>query len=167
MARRTTTPMSCSQHALDPHVPFGPTAWLAVAACLVAKSPVLPRVAVDLLVASVEDGRFDADALGEHVACLLDEEFAKPTRLETPFRDMSRVSPLHAAQAVRTVEAMLGRLATQPRSLHALLEVAVDNATSTGRRSTTSSARAALDRIAASVSSSSKLGRLARKLLAG
>ncbi len=153
--------------ALDPGVPLGRTAWLAVAACLVAKSPELQRVGADLLVQSVEDGRFDATALGEHLAWLLDEELAKATRLETPFRDTARVSPLHAAQAVRTVESVLGRLTTSPHGLHALLEVAVDSATSSGRRVEDERARAALERIAAAASSSAKVGKLARKLLAG
>jgi hypothetical protein len=43
--------------ALDRHVPLGREAWLATAACLVAKSPDLPRVAADLVVASIEDER--------------------------------------------------------------------------------------------------------------
>jgi hypothetical protein len=95
------------EHALDPHVPLGPEAWLAIAGCLAAKPPELPRVAADLIVTSVEDGRFDAPALGEATAWLVDNDFAKVNRLEAPLRDVARVSPLHAAQVVRTIEGLL------------------------------------------------------------
>jgi hypothetical protein len=122
-------------------------------------------VAADLLVASIEDGRFDAEQLGEQTAWLVDNDFAKVARLEAPLRDVARVSPLHAAQTVRIVEHVLTHLQTQPHGLHALLDVAVDCAATTGRRVVDERARAALIRAAAGVSPSSKLGRLARVLL--
>ncbi len=147
-------------------MPLGPEACLAVAACLTAKSPDLPRVAVDLLVASIEDGRFDADALGAEIAGLVDNDFAKVNRLEAPLRDVARVSPLHAAQVVRTIEGFLANLAEPPRGLHGLLEVAVECATATRRRVEGDRARATLERLAAGASPSSKLAKLARALLA-
>jgi hypothetical protein len=159
-------PDTVLEFALDPHVPLRREAWLATAACLVAKSPDLPRVAVDLLVASIEDGRFDAPALGAEVAWLLDNDLAKVNRLEAPLRDTARISGLHAAQVVRTVEATLACLAGRPHGLHALLEVAVEGATATGRRIEDQRARAALEGITGDVSPSSKLGKLARTLLA-
>lgn len=155
-------PEAVLEHALDPYVPLGEEAWLAVAACLVAKSPDLPRVAVDLVVASVEDGRFDGDALGKEIAFLVDNDFAKVNRLEAPLRDAARVSPLHAAQVARTIEGALARLESRPRTLHALLEVAVE----AGRPIVDERARRTLERITAEVSPSSKLGKLARSLLA-
>jgi hypothetical protein len=153
------------EHALDPHVPLGPEAWLAIAGCLAAKSPDLPRVAADLIVTSVEDGRFDAPALGEATAWLVDNDFAKVNRLEAPLRDAARVSPLHAAQVVRTIEGFLAHLGTRPRTLHGLLEVAVEAASATGQRMHDELARGTLERITGEVSSSSKLGRLSRSLL--
>ena len=153
------------EHALDPLVPLGPEAWLAVAACLVAKSPDLPRVAVDVVVTSIDDGRFDAEALGDAIAWLVDNDFAKPSRLEAPLRDVARVSPRHGAQIVRAIESVLARLGATPRGLHALLEVAVESATATRRPIADERARAALERIAGEVSPSSKLGKLARALL--
>jgi hypothetical protein len=143
-------------------VPLWDEAWLAAAACLAAKSPDLPRVAVDLVVASVEDGRFDAVRLGSSLAWLLDNDFAKPNRLEVPLRDVARISPLHAAQIVRTVEAALATLATTPRNLHALLEVAVESGSGPVDDER---ARATLARVADGVSTSSKLGKLSRALL--
>jgi hypothetical protein len=158
-------PDAVLEHALDPHVPLGREAWLATAACLVAKSPDLPRVAVDLLVASVEDARFDAEKLGVEITWLVDNDFAKVNRLERPLRDVARVSQLHAAQTVRAIEVVLGHLETRPHGLQALLEVAVDGAAASGRRVTGERARGALARVAADVSPSSKLGKLARTLL--
>lgn len=154
------------EHALDPYVPLGREAWLAAAACLVAKSPDLPRVAVDLLVASIDDGRFDADALGEAIAWLIDSDLAKLNRLDAPLRDVARISPLHAAQVVRAIENVLAHLGTSPRGLHALLEVAVESATATRRPITDEQARATLQRVAGGSSPSSKVGKLARTLLA-
>ena len=63
-----------------------------------------------------------------------------------------------------------GRLPTEAGLrlfVHGLLEVAAENATATGRRIDDAQARATLERIAGSVSSSSKLGKLAGTLLAG
>jgi hypothetical protein len=158
-------PDAVLEHALDPHIPLGREAWLATAACLVAKSPDLPRVAGDLLVASIEDARFDAEKLGAEIAWLADNDFAKVNRLQAPLRDVARISPLHAAQVVCAIEVVLARLGTRPHGLHALLEVAVDGASATGRRVVDERARGTLTRVAADVSPSSKLGRLARALL--
>jgi Family of unknown function (DUF6493) len=158
-------PETALELAPERRLPLTPTAWLTVGACLVVRSPGVTRVAVDLLVASVEDGRLDAERLGSEVAWLIDNDFAKTTRLEAPLRDLARVSPLHVAQALRTIECVLAELGTRPRALHVLLDVAAECAASTGRRIEDERARAALAAIADEVSRSSKLGRLARSLL--
>lgn len=153
------------EHALDPRVPLRDPAWDMVAAALLAKAPDLQRLAVDLLVAAVEDERYDAQKLGAALARSLDAGVGAITRLTAPLRDVARVSPLHGAQVVRATELGLAHLETAPRGLHALLEVAVDAGAATGRRVQDERARAALERIASDVSRSSKLGRLARSLL--
>ena len=153
------------EHALDPHVPLREPAWGMVAAGLLAKAPDVQRLAVDLLVAAIEDERYDAASLGAALARSLDGGLGAITRLTAPLRDVARVSPLHGAQVVRGVEHALARLETAPRGLHAVLEVAVEAATTTGRRVENERARAALERIAGEASRSSKLGRLARSLL--
>jgi Family of unknown function (DUF6493) len=158
-------PEAVIELALERAIPLPPIAWLTVAACLLVRSPGVTRVAVDLLVASVDDGRFDADALGREIAWLVDNDFAKMNRLEAPFRDLARVSPLHATQAMRTIERVLAHLGTRPHGLHALLDVAVEAAAATGRRIEDEQARATLTAIAGAVSRSSKLGRLARSLI--
>jgi Family of unknown function (DUF6493) len=158
-------PEAVLDYALDRQVPLRAEAWLPVAACLVAKSPDLPRVAVDLVITSIEDGRFDADLLGEEIAWLIDNDFAKVNRLEAALRDVARVSPLHSVQVVRTIEGVLAHLTTRPHGLHALLEVAAETATALGRRIEDERARGALERTAANASPSSKVGKLARSLL--
>jgi Family of unknown function (DUF6493) len=166
-ASETTSghPEAVIEQVLERTVPLPAVAWLTVAACLVVRSPGVTRVAVDLLVASVDDGRFDPDALGREIAWLVDNDFAKTGRLEAPFRDLARISPLHAAQAMRTIECILAHLGTRPHALHALLDVAAEAAAATGRRVEDERARATLTAIAAEVSRSSKLGRLARSLI--
>ena len=130
-----------------------------------AKAPDLHRVATDVLVASIEDGRFDADASGEALAWLAGEGLAKVSRLEGPLRDAGRVSPLHAAQIVRLTEALLAHLGATPHGLHAPLEAALEHATTARAAIERADARATLERIVGEVSASSKLGRLARGLL--
>ena len=153
------------EHALDPEVPLRDPAWDLVAAALLAKAADLPRLGVDVVVSSVEDRRYDARKLGRGLARLLDNGVGAPTRLAQPLRDAARVSPLHGAQVVRAIEAVLAQLATHPRGLHALLEVAAENAAATGRRVEDERARAALEALAGSVSRSAKLAKLARSLL--
>jgi hypothetical protein len=152
--------------ALDPLVPLRPAAWMAVAACLLAKPPELPRVAVDVLVGATEDGRFDAAALGESLAWLADHDFAKLNRLESPLRDAARVSPQASAQVLRTIEALLANLALKPpRTVHSVLAVAVETSAASGLRIADERARATLERLGADVSRSSKLGKLTAALL--
>jgi hypothetical protein len=153
-------------YALDAHVPLEGLAWMAAGAGLLAKSPDLHRPTTDLLVQTIADGRFDPDALGSGIAWLVDNGFGTVSRLERPLRDAARVSPLHGAQVVRLVEALVARLTTAPRNLHVVLEVALEQATPLRTAVERADARAALGRIAESASRSSKLGRAARDLLA-
>ena len=153
------------EHALDPRVPLGEVAWLAVAGGLAAKSPDLQRVATDVVVASVGDGRFDADGLAGALAWLLEERLAKASRLEAPLRDIGRVSTRHAAEVARLAEAFLARLNVTPHGLQAPLEAVLEHAAGAGLAVRRPDAREALERIAGEVSRGSKLGRVSRALL--
>jgi uncharacterized protein DUF6493 len=153
------------QHTLDPTVPLAPVAWLAVAAALLGRAEDVRRPATDLLVQSVEDGRFDADGLGAQLGWLLEQGIGKAARLAVPLRDAGSVSPSHAAAMLATVEAMLGLMQETPRNLHSVLEVALELAARTGSRVMSPAARATLERVSAEVSRSSKLGTSARHLL--
>jgi Family of unknown function (DUF6493) len=154
------------EHALDPRVALRDPAWDLVAAALLAKAPDLPRLAVDVVSATVDDGRYDARKLGRGLALLLDNGVGTATRLTQPLRDAGRVSALHNAQIVRAIESVVSHLETRPHGLHAPLEVALESATASGRRIADERARAALERVAADSTRSSKLGKLARSLLA-
>ena len=151
--------------ALDPNVPLGPEAWLLVGLALVAKSTDLQRAATDVLVATISDGRFDSAEAGSALAWLANNGFMKATRLERSFRDTGRVSPLHAGQVVRLLEAFVERCDTTPKGLHAPVEAVLEHAVDKRLALTTSAGRTAFQRVAADVSASSKLGRLTRRLL--
>jgi hypothetical protein len=153
------------EHMLSPAVPLRDPAWDAVAAALLAKSPDLQRLATDVLVATVEDERFDAAKLGAGLARLLDAKVGAPARLAPSFRDAGRVSALHAAQLVRATGALVAALETAPRGLHAPLEAAAELSAGCGYRLAGAEGDA-LERIAATVSPSAKLARVARSLRA-
>ena len=153
------------RHALGEDVRIGRIGWFATAAALLAKSPDVHRPAVDLLVQTVADGRYDPAALGEAVAWLLEHDAGTIGRLDAPLRDAGRVSGLHGAQMVRFVEALVASLAGTPRNLHVPLEIALELAIALRLSVEGLKARAALERIAGESSRSSKLGRASQALL--
>lgn len=158
-------PEAALTFALDPNVPLGPEAWLLVGLALVAKSTDLQRAATDVLVATVSDGRFDSAEAGTALAWLANNGFMKATRLERPFRDSGRVSPLHAGQVVRLLEAFVERCKTTPKGLHAPVEAVLEHAVDRRLALTSPAGRTAFQRVSGDVSTSSKLGRLTRRLL--
>ena len=153
------------EQMLSPAVPLRDPAWDVVAASLLAKSPDLQRLAVDVLVTAVEDERYDAEKLGTGLARLLDAGVGSATRLRQPLRDAGRVSPLHAAQVVRGVGEAVARLTTTPHGLVAPLEAAAELSAGCGHR-LDGAKRDALERLASTVSPTAKLAKLARTLVA-
>jgi hypothetical protein len=153
------------ERMLDPNLPLRDPAWTAVAAALVAKSPDLQRAAADVVVATISDGRFDPERLGHGIAWLLANGFGTLTRIEGPLRDAARVSPLHAAQTVRALEALLAGCSDDQRHLHVPLGLALDLAMSAGTTIESELARATAERVGSSMSKSSKAGKAAHGLL--
>lgn len=153
------------EHALDPSVPITPLGWHAVAAGLLCKPQEVQRAAVDVLVHSVDDERFDGQALAAALAWLVANDLGKPNRLERPLRDAGRVTPVHAAQVARTIVGFTAALRETPRTLAGVLALAQDLAAASGYRVDGGPERVALERITREVSKSSKLGRAARGLL--
>jgi uncharacterized protein DUF6493 len=153
------------EHALDPGVPITQLGWHAVAAGLLGKPQEVQRAAVDVVVQSVGDGRFDAERLAVAVAWLVTNELGKPNRLERPLRDAGRVSALHAAHVARVIVGVAAALPETPRTFATVLELAQELAASSGFRVDGGAERIALERITREVSKSSKLGRAARGLL--
>jgi Family of unknown function (DUF6493) len=159
-------PQVVLEHALSPHVPLGDVAWLGVAGGLVTKSPDLQRVATDVLVASIDDGRFEADAVADALGWLFANGFAKASRLQAPLRDVGRVSQRHAAAVLGVTEGLLARLWEAPHGMHAPLEAVLEHAAGAGLAVERPEARATLERFGSQVSRSSKLGRTVQSLLA-
>jgi hypothetical protein len=150
---------------LDPGVPLRDPAWTAVAAALLAKSPDLRRAATDVAVATVEDGRFDPERLGHGIAWLCTNGIGTLTRIEAPLRDAARVSPLHAVQVLRALEAFLVGCPSEQKHLHVPLGLALDLAVGAGISLDSEAARLVVERIAGSASRSSKVGKAAHGLL--
>jgi hypothetical protein len=153
------------EHALEPGVRITRLGWHAVAAGLLGKPQEVQRAAVDVLVHSVGDGRFDTQALAVALAWLVANDLGKPNRLERPLRDAGRVSSLHAAEVVRTIVGFTAALPETPRTLAPVLELAQELAAASGYRVDGGAERVALERITREMSKSSKLGRAARGLL--
>ena len=153
------------EHALRPEVPLGPAAWLTVAAALTAKQTDLRLVGTDVLVASIEDGRFDPDAAGDAIAWLTAGGIGRVSRLAAVVRDVGRLSPLHGAQTLRLLGAVLSRTEATPHGLQAVVEAALEHGARLQYGIEAPDARASFERIGDSVSRSSKLGRSVRALL--
>ena len=125
----------------------------------------MKRAALDVVVAAISDGRFDADALGAGLAWLVANDLGKTSRLEQPVRDAGRVSARHATGVARAVVSFVAACESTPQGLVGPLTAANELAAATGFRAEGRAERAALERIAAEVSASSKLARAARGLL--
>jgi hypothetical protein len=153
------------EHAQAPGVRLPDVGWRAIAVGLLAKSPDLQRSATDVVVHSIADGRFDPDLLGRSLAWLLGEGVGTSARVGGPLHDVARTSPLHAAQVVRAVGALVAELSAAPHALHVPLETALEHAISVGAAIESAPARAGLERLAAATTRGSKLGKAAAGLL--
>ena len=128
-----------------------------MAAGLLGRPQEVKRAAVDVVVAAISDGRFDADALGAGLAWLVANDRGKASRLEQPVRDAGRVSARHATGVARAVVSFVAACESTPQGLVGPLTAANELAAATGFRAEGRAERAALERIAAEVSASSKL----------
>jgi hypothetical protein len=153
------------QHALDPMTSLAPIALLTVAAALLGKAEDIRRPAVDLIIQTIEDGRFDATEQGRASQWLLQQHLGKLPRLVQPLRDASRVSPAHATGVLAAIDARLAALASTANGTHAVLELALEITASTGTRIESPAARRTLERINGEVSKRARLGKLVRDLL--
>jgi hypothetical protein len=147
---------------LDPDTPLGPMARLLLAGTLSSNRPELQGLAVDALVAAVDDGRIDGRRLDEALRQLLAEGLAKPARLAKALGDAARVSPLHGRVAVHTLERLGARQSPHPPGFHAILELLKELLVETGQRVDDPEVRAALGGLLPS----GKTGRLVRDILA-
>jgi len=142
---------------LDPDVPLRPMARLLLAVALNAKLAEIAGLASDALIAAVDDGRLDADTLGESLRIVWQLRIemwiyrpvndplsntphtvplVKPSRWTKALGDVARASPLHASVIARAVEKFLVDAASESRtaaSLLPFLELVRETSVETGR----------------------------------
>ncbi len=147
---------------LDPDTPLRPMARLMLAGTLSSNRPELQGLAVDALVAAVDDGRLDGRLLGETMRELLTEGLAKPARLAKALADAARVSPLHTRVVASALQRSTVGQSPPPLGFHLLLELLKELLVEIGQRVDDPEVRATLG----GLPSSGKTGRLARDILA-
>lgn len=144
---------------LDPHEPLGPTARLLIATALATKETGQRRMAVDVVVQAVDDGRLDADALADGL--MRATGWTAPARLAGTLEEAAAAGPLQALVVRRATLRALPEHDLGARGLSALLEVALDLCTAAGE-AVPEAARPWLGRL----TGSSKAARAAKALLA-
>lgn len=108
---------------LDPDVPLRNMGRLLLVGTLSSNQPELQGLAVDALIAAIEDGRIDGILLGESIHRLLTDGPLKPTRVARALTDAARVSPLHARVVAHAIQHAVAGLSSTPKDLHVLLEL--------------------------------------------
>jgi len=169
---------------LDPDVPLRPMARLLLTVGLNAKQPEIAGMASDVLIAAIDDGRLDAESLGESLRGgwrlgigawthrPIDDSlheptpvgFVKPNRWAKALGDAARSSRLHAQVIARAVEHVLADEASGCRttaSLVPLFELAREASVESGR-AVSAEARAYLG----TIGTGGKTGRVVKDLLA-
>ena len=155
--RRTAIPSSCSS-TRSTRSPDHELGWKAVAAGLLGRPQEVKRAAVDVVVAAISDGRFDADRLARRLAWLVANDLGKASRLEQPLRDAGARLARHATAGRACGRRRSPRRARRRRTGSSGRSTAANElAASDGLRAEGRAERAALERIAAEVSASSKL----------
>jgi hypothetical protein len=119
---------------LDPDVPLRPMARLLLVGNFSANTPELQGLAVDALIAAIDDGRIDGQLLGETIHQLLCEGLAKPVRLAKALGDAARISPLHSRVVAHALQISMVGLSPPPRDFHVLLELLKELLIETGER---------------------------------
>ena len=148
--------------SLDPDVPMGPGAHAAIAMALVGKNETLATTAVDLTIAAIEDGRFDADRSGSLLGMLLDQRVGNLGRASDRLATVARTSLLHADAIRRTLQAYFRNATELPRDTHAGLQTLLEAGTAVRRGLDDPAARGVVEAVA---SGSSKRAKLARSVL--
>lgn len=147
---------------LDPDTPLRPMGRLLMAGTLSSNRPELQGLAVDALVAAVDDGRIDGRLLGEATRQLLDAGLAKPARLAKAFADAARVSLLHARVVAQAIQRLAVGQSHPPLGFHLLLELLRELLVETGQRVDDPENRAGLEGLL----TGGKTARLVRDIVA-
>ncbi len=147
---------------IEPDVPLRTIARLLLAGSLASNLTVLQGLAVDALVASIDDGRIDGKLLGEAIHRVLADELIKTNRLTKALGEAARVSALHTYVVAVAVQRALVGLSAPPRDLHLLLELLNELLCETGERLADSE----IETFLRGLKVSGKTAKLARDLLA-
>ena len=146
---------------LDPDVPLGPMARLVLGGALAANQPELRGLAVDALIAAVDDGRLDSEALGGSIRALLAGRLIPPSRLARSLGEAARIAPLHAGAVARVVQGFMAAETIATRDLAGLLELLHEALIATGGAVTAPGAADFLGQ----VGGSGKAATLARRIV--
>lgn len=115
------------------------------------------------MIAAIDDGRLDAQRLGETLRTLLSTALVKLIRWARTLGDAARVSPLHAQVIAGALQfALVDELKWAPKGLHTLLERLKELLIELGEPLAEPRARESLGRL----TRSGKTGKLVRELLA-
>lgn len=131
---------------LDPDVPLGRHATQLLALGLTAKDGAVQGLAVDVLIASAEDGRLDPERLGTAIGEIASKKLGKYSRWARTLAAAARVSPLHTEMARRTVQrALQGDAKSSARAVIPLVELFLELCTQCGQGVDADATRAFLD----------------------
>lgn len=110
----------------DSHVEFSEMAQLMLACASLAKSTDLRGLALDGLIAVVNDGRCQGPELGVIYRRLLPSGMVRVNRLSEPLQTAARSSPLHMQACALLVQAMFSEIEAIPDEAHHLLTPLLD-----------------------------------------
>lgn len=95
----------------DPATPFSEMGQLMIAIALLVKDPGAKGMAIDALIALINDGRCTGDELGPIYARLSAHKgMVRLNRLAEPLVEIARVSTLHQHAAIRIIQSLLAGL---------------------------------------------------------
>jgi hypothetical protein len=148
----------------DPDTPLGPMACLMLARGLNALDKSAAQATVDALIATIEDGRLDAQHFGAAMHLLLIGGIVVAKRWQPRLLDVARSSPLAALSVRHAIERALypGEPLRPLRNMHAWLEVLLELCVEAGAAIDDGQCRQGLEQHC----SGGKAKTIARKLLA-
>jgi hypothetical protein len=114
------------QPLLEPDRPWTEMAYLTAWIALVSKDADSRGAALDAIIAAIDDGRLDPQLAARMLARLMPSGWVKLNRLADAWREISRVSPLHAWQAADVLQAFLATSSEWPADMHHVLSLLLE-----------------------------------------
>ena len=106
------------QPLLEPDRLWSEMAYLMAWIALVSKDADSRGAAIDAFVTAIDDGRADTRLAAAVLARLMPSGWVKLNRMADAFREISRVSPLHAWWTAEMLQAFLASAAEWPADMH-------------------------------------------------